>query len=239
VTRSRTQAADLSRMLAELGADVVEIPTIEIEPAPAAALDRELARLRGYDAVLFTSQNAVPIFFDRLLASGKDARALHGVRVGVVGPATRDAIARHGVRADWVATEFTTAALGTAVAGHLPRGARVLHPVADRRNPDLERVLKQSGLKVVNVVVYRIRRPRTPDLSRLADADLVTFASSQTVRNFVALLPKRVRARIHRLPAACIGPVTSQTARELGFRVVTQPREYTIPALVNAICRAR
>ncbi len=132
-----------------------------------------------------------------------------------------------------------TAGLGEAVKGHLPKGARVLHPVADRRSPDLERILKEAGLRVVNLVVYHIRKPRATDLSRLPEADLITFASSQTVRNFVALLPTKLRRKVHRVPVASIGPVTTQTARELGFKVVCQPRRYTIPELVKSICRTR
>ncbi len=240
VTRSREQAEDLVSRLADLGADVIEVPTIEIEPVRNwRAVDAELAHLRGYDAVLFTSQNAVAVFFGRMSERGLDSRALAGIRVGAVGPATRDALALRGVKADWVATEFTTAGLGAAVKGHLPKGARVLHPVADRRSPDLERILKEAGLRIVNLVVYRIRKPRATDVSRLPEADLITFASSQTVRNFVALLPAKLRTKVHRIPVASIGPVTTQTARELGFKVVCQPRRYTIPELVKAICRTR
>jgi uroporphyrinogen III methyltransferase/synthase len=239
VTRSRDQAGDLTARLLDLGADVIEVPTIEIEPVRHwREVDDAIAHLRSYDAVLFTSQNAVNVFFARLAERGGDCRGFADIRVGAVGPATRDALAQRGLRADWVATEFTTAGLADAVKGHLPKGARVLHPVADRRSPDLERVLKEAGLKVVNLVVYRICRPRETDVSRVAEADLITFASSQTVRNFVALLPAKLRRAAARIPVASIGPVTTQTARELGFRVACQPRRYTIPELVKSICRA-
>ncbi|MBI2931677.1 MAG: uroporphyrinogen-III C-methyltransferase [Planctomycetes bacterium] len=231
VTRARDQAGDFASRLIDLGAEVIDYPTIEIKPVPRwRPVDAVLRDIARYDAVLFTSQNTVPIVFERLEHLGMDARALAGVRVGVVGPATAATLKRHGIRPDWMAGEFTVAALGKKIAADLPPGARVLHPGADRRSPLLEKELVKAGVQVRNLDVYRICRPgrRTP----VKAADLVTFASAQTARNFAALSKLRP-------PAACIGPVTSQAARELGFRVVAQAKPYTIPALIEAILRWR
>jgi len=231
VTRSREQASDLASRLSELGADVVEFPTIEIRPvARWKHVDAVLRDVTHYDAVVFTSQNTVPLVFARLSALGMDARSLAGVRIAAVGPATASALERAGIRADWVADEFTVSALAKKIARVLPPGARVLHPGADKRSPLLERGLAAAGLHVRNLDVYVIARPRRrPKLKR---ADLVTFASAQTARNFAALCKLRP-------PAACIGPVTSAAARERGFRVVAQAKPYTIPALVEAILKWR
>ncbi|HEY3226033.1 MAG TPA: uroporphyrinogen-III synthase [Planctomycetota bacterium] len=217
VTRPRAQAGALARPLRKLGARVLVHPAIEIGPPRSwSRVDREIERLDRYDALVFTSVNAVEAFFERL--GKKRARP----PAGAVGPATAAALRARGVRPAWVAARFTTAALGRVLRG------RVLHPASEPHSPDLMREARRRGAEVVEPVVYRILRPRG---SRPPpEVDLVTFASSQTVRNFLEMARSS-----RRVPCACIGPITARTARAAGFRVVAQPARYTIPDLISAI----
>jgi len=217
VTRPRARAGRLAGPLRRLGARVLVHPAIEIRaPRSWGPMDREIARLDRFDALVFTSVNAVEAFFGRV---GKK-RILPPT--GAVGPATATALRYRGVRPKWVAAKFTTAALGRMVRG------RVLHPASAPHSPDLAREARRRGAEVVEPVVYRILRPRGS--RRPPEADLVTFASSQTVRNFIEMA-----GPVRNVKCACIGPVTARTARAAGFRVVAQPARYTIPDLISAI----
>lgn len=231
VTRAADQAAPLKQRLHELGTEVLLCPTLRIRPVRSwKTVDAVLRDLAHYDAVVFTSQNTVPLVFARLRELGIDARAFAGLRVAAVGDATAETLQRHGIKADWIAGEFTTAALAARIARELPPGARVLHPGADKRSPHLEAGLRKHGIHVRNADVYVIARPsKRPKLTR---ADLVTFASAQTVRNLAAMTKLRP-------PAVCIGPVTAKAARRCGFRVVAVAKPHTLAGLVEAIVQWR
>lgn len=213
VTRPRDRASKLAAPLRRLGAVVRIHSAIEIRPPKSwAAVDREIARLERYDAVVFTSGTAVAKFFGRV------RRRTRLPPMAAVGPATADALRQRGVRPAWIAGRFTAAALGRKLRG------RVLHPASQPHSPDLAREARKHGAVVVEPVVYRIvRAGGTPPA-----VDLVTFASAETVRSYAAASPAGVRC-------ACIGPVTARAARAAGFRVVVQPARYTIPDLVSAI----
>jgi uroporphyrinogen III methyltransferase/synthase len=217
VTRPRGQAEQLAAPLRRLGARVLVRPMIAIRPPGSwARVDREILRLSRYDALVFTSVNAVAAFWGRL------PRGAAVPDTGAIGPATAAALRARGVRPAWVANRFTAAALGRMLRG------RVLHPTSDPHSPDLAREARRRGAVVVEPIVYRIGSPGKG--GRIPPVDLVTFASAQTVRNFVAAVesPRGLRC-------ACIGPVTARAARAAGFRVVARPRRYTIPDLVGAI----
>ncbi len=225
ITRAREQSTELAHRLESLGADVVTFSTIRIRPVRVKPI-----RLRGYTHVAFTSRTAVELFFRNLEG---DARALAGTTVCAVGDQTARALLERGVRADVLAAEFTSRALARELARRGVRGAHVFHPGADLMNPDFEKLLRRSGAKVTNLVLYRIRKAAPDDVEAVRDADWVTFASSQTVRNFVeAVDGLPLRARI-----ACIGPITARTARGLGLKVAVVPRRFTLDALVEAIVR--
>ena len=215
VTRPRSQAAQLAGPLRRLGARAFVRPMIEIRPPRSwTRADREIRRLSRYDALVFTSVNAVSAFWSR--------RPGRIPKTGAIGPATAAALRARGVRPAWVATRFTAAALGRMLRG------RVLHPTSDPHSPDLAREARRRGCVVVEPIVYRIGSPGRG--GRIPPVDLVTFASAQTVRNYVAAVGNTCG-----LKCACIGPVTARAARAAGFRVVARPRRYTIPDLVEAI----
>jgi uroporphyrinogen III methyltransferase/synthase len=242
VTRSRAQAGALSKRLEELGAEAIEVPAIEVQPPEDwALLDGAMARLGSFAWAVFTSVNAVEMFMQRLAAAGKDARALAGVRLCAIGPATAEALAARGLRADHVPEAFTTARLAESL--DVAPGQRVLLPRADIAPQDLVRGLESRGAIVEQVTAYRTVTPeRSRQLAREALAsgriDLVTFTSSSTVQNLVVLLGEDAKRLLANVPIASIGPMTTRTAESLGLRVAVTARRHTIPGLVEAVVEA-
>ena len=239
VTRTRQQASALSLLLAEHGAEPVELPVIAVEPLDSVAtLGRALDDLAAYGWLVFTSANGVGLFFERLAARGLDARALGAVRVAVIGPGTARALQEHGISADFMPESYVAEALAEGLAPMLSAGERVLLPRAEGGRTVLVEALERAGAVVDEVLLYRARpgedvaeRARTVFAEGV---DAVTFASSSTVRGLVDALggdPTLVNA----CAVACIGPVTADTARELGVRVDAVGEEYTIPGMVAAL----
>jgi uroporphyrinogen-III synthase len=190
----------------------------------------------------------VDAVFNRLDALGRDARIFGGVKIGAIGPATADALRRHGLRADYTPTEAITSAILADFrqwAEHNAqgwRGVRVLLPRADIAPPDLAEGLKALGADVRSVVAYRTVAAEGlgAEARRLLAAgavDTACFTSSSTVRNLVDALDGDA-SLLAPLTVACIGPVTAATARALGLRVDVVAREHTVPGLVAALCEA-
>jgi uroporphyrinogen III methyltransferase/synthase len=225
VTRAREQSHDLALQLESYGAEVVPFSTIRIRPVRVKPI-----RVRGYTHVAFTSRTAVELFFKNLEG---DARALAGTTVCAVGDQTARALVERGVNPDVVAAEFTSRSLARELARRGVRGAHVFHPGADKMNPDFERLLLRCGAKVTNLVLYRIDKEAPDNVDAVKDADWITFASAQTVRNFMAAVNGHpIRARV-----ACIGPITAKEARRHGLKVGAVPRRFTFDALVQELIK--
>jgi uroporphyrinogen III methyltransferase/synthase len=240
VTRTRQQASALSTRLRALGAEAIELPTIEIAPPEAwAPLDSAIAELSSYDWIVFTSVNGVAAFWERLSQAGLDARALHGARLAAIGPATAAALEGHGLQADYVPGEYVAEAVAAGLGN--VRGLRVLLPRADIARPALADLLCQAGARVVEVTAYRTLRPSVDadefhDL--LGSVTVVTFTSSSTVRNLASMAHDAgtdLSRVLSDVIVACIGPITADTAREMGLTVNIVPEEYTIEGLVKAV----
>ncbi len=240
VTRTREQASVLSARLRDLGAETVELPTIRIAPADDwAPLDGAIGELATFNWIIFTSINGVRFFWQRLAHAGLDARALCGVQLAAIGPATAGALEARGLRPDYVPREY----VAEAIAAGLSRicGQRVLLPRADIARPALADLLQEAGADIVEVTAYRTLRPEMEarELRDLLDGiTAATFTSSSTVRNLAAMakdaglnVPRTLKSAV----VACIGPVTAQTARELGLTVDVVAMEYTIDGLVKAL----
>ena len=230
VTRAQEQAWTLAEMLLERGAEPVVHPTICIVPQNTDELDDAIGRLWWYTWVLFTSANGVRIFWERLEAAGGDARALGGVSVGAIGPGTAAALAERGVRADFVPSAFVAEAVADEIGD--VSGERFLLPRADGARPVLVDRLRQMGAHVDEVKVYRAEPVLDPPP---LDVDWVTFTSSSTVRGFVKALEAGGLSLPDGVRVACIGPITAQTAHELGLPVDAVAETYTMEGLVDAI----
>ena len=234
VTRAREQASTLRTRLEELGAEVIELPAIAVEP-----LDFELPALREYAWCIFTSVNGVDAFFDRGLArAGLDARALAPARIAAIGPGTAEALARRGIRADLVPERFVAESLVAAFPDPAEAGERVLVARAESARDVIPAGLTAGGYVVDVLGVYRTV-PVTPDARDLArvragEVDAVTFTSSSTVDNFC----DAVGAVASEVRVISIGPVTSDTARERGMTVHAEADPHTIDGLVDAVLAA-
>jgi uroporphyrinogen III methyltransferase/synthase len=238
VTRSREQASELSSILRELGAQVVEAPAIRIEPPKSwTQLDRAIGKMETFEWLVFTSANGVRAFVARLRAARKDARALAGVKVCAIGPGTADALGAIGIVPDLVPQSYTT----NEVARAFPRGTgRVLLARADIAEPALEEALARKGWHVTRAVAYRIAGAQRmdPDVRRAivrGEIDAITFASSGTVRAFSKLLKGAPHPNTK---IVCIGSVAAKEARAAGLRVTKTAKPHTIPALAAAVVDA-
>ncbi len=244
VTRAREQASGLAGGLTELGAEVIQCPTIEIRPLPEyAALDAAVARLADYAWLIFTSVNGVRHFWLRLEAAGKDSRALGPCKVAAIGPATADALLARGIRPDFVPERYVAEGV---VEGLLAReggqlaGRRMLLPRAAKARDVLPVELGKAGALVDVLPAYETipaAGRRDAVLERLEEGSLscVTFGSSSTVENFLSLIPAEKLKEHPETRLAAIGPITARTLREHGLEAHIQPEEYTIPALVKTI----
>ncbi len=242
VTRSREQASRLVALLAAAGARCLEVPTIEIVPPDDfAPLDAAFRDLSTYDWVIFTSANGVAAFMRRLFGQGQDARALGRARIAAIGPATAQALREYGIRADCLPSTFQAEGLIEALAPHLSPGTRVLLARAQVAREVLPEGLSRLGAEVKVVPVYQARPPQAlpPEAEALLQGgkvDILTFTSSATVHNFVALLGKELfKALAEAATVAAIGPITAATLQEYGITPQIQPEAYTIPALAAAI----
>ena len=238
VTRARAQASDLAAALEELGAEVIQFPTIRITAMPDPKPLREAAaRAAEFDWVVFTSVNGVERFFAALGELRRDARALGAVGVCALGPATAAELERHGVRADLVPDEYVAEGVIAALSAATElAGKRILLPRAEVARAVLPDALRALGAEVVEVAAYRTVQDGSDAEAvreRIAagEVDVVTFTASSTVRSYVDLLGRELGgARV-----ASIGPITSATARELGLPVDVEADEFTIPGLVAAV----
>lgn len=242
VTRARSQAAGLTRILEEAGAEVLEIPTIRIEPPDSwEPLDRAIGELDAFSWVLFTSVNGVEIFRERLQASGKDPRALSGARIAAIGPATAEALVRWGLTPEVIPQEYRAEALVERLRAEIRPGDRILIPRAAGARDLLVTGLAALGAQVTEVPAYRTRAVQDgvhqlKQALRSRSVHAVTFTSSSTVRNFAALLSPDEREELLRgVVIASIGPVTARTGTAYGLTTRVMPKEYTIPALARAL----
>ena len=240
VGRARHQASALSSGLKVLGADVIEIPFIEIrKPQSYKPLDTALKKINEYDWLILTSVNGVEALADRMKKLRFNPAAFHQVKVAAIGPATRKQIEALGLKVAVVPRRYIAESVVESLRGKV-EGKRVLLARAKVARDVIPRELRKMGAKVDVVEAYETVVPTSSRMNLRAvirdtkrSPNLVCFTSSSTVRNFVQLL--RGQEVPQHTKFACIGPVTSRTLRELGFLVHIEATEYTIPGLIRAI----
>ena len=236
VTRARGQADALSSKLRELGAEVLELPTIEIGPAADyGPLDRAIAELAAYDWLIFTSANGVRCFVERLDRSAADLRSLRA-RICAIGPATRAAVEGLHLKVDVMGKEYVAEGLLAAFAAHDLAGKRVLLPRAAVARDLVPDELRRRGAQVDVVEAYRTVIPA--DAAERASEVLgrkphcITFTSSSTVQNFAMAAGAAALAEVD---VVSIGPITTKTAASLGIPVRAQAEVFTVDGLVAAV----
>jgi uroporphyrinogen III methyltransferase/synthase len=250
VTRTREQASDLTEQLAELGAHVIEAPTIEVVPSEnsseADAVLRGMdKRAESFDWIIFTSQQGVSHAKRRLFELGLDVRVFGQAKIAAIGDATAKAIREQlGLRVDVCPEKFVAEALAEALieVGKVT-GKRFLLLRADIARPILRERLEQAGAtEVRDVAIYETRLAGSlpAELLQALDArqvNWVTFTSSSTAKNFLALLGDDYRRRLEGVHLASIGPITTNALRESGLEPTVQAETYNIAGLLEAIIK--
>jgi uroporphyrinogen III methyltransferase / synthase len=242
VTRATGQASEFSQMLRSRGARVLELPTLEIVPPTSwQDLDREIGRLSDFNWLILTSTNGVDAFFERLHYAGKDSRALTGISIAVVGQKTAQSLQQYGIIPDFIPPDFVADSLVSNFPIS-PAHQRILLPRVETGGREtLVQEFTNLGAIVVEVPAYQSQCPQSIDPSVLLalqsqQVDIITFASSKTVKHFCQLigdsLPSDWQSRVC---IASIGPQTSATCRSLLGKVDIEAIEYTLPGLVAAL----
>jgi uroporphyrinogen III methyltransferase/synthase len=243
VTRTREQASQLSRLLAELSAEVLEIPTIKIVPTDRKAdLADALLELNSYDWIVFTSPNGVTMFFESFFKAFEDLRDIGGVRIAAVGPATAAKLRELHLKVDLMPEEYVAVKIAGAFAKfETIENLKILLLRAEVATPELPAALEALGGIVDDVACYKTV-PETDDLNGAAarlledGADWITFTSSSTVENFharfdlPALLKKFPKTRL-----ASIGPETTRALAALGLKPDAEAKPHTIEGLVKVL----
>jgi uroporphyrinogen III methyltransferase / synthase len=235
VTRARAQVSGLAATFSALGAEVVQLPAIRIEPRIETAAVRDAVEaLHTYALVCLTSPNGARLLFEAMAAAGRDARALSQAQVAAIGPGTVAALHERGVIADVVPERSVAEALVEALAEVPVDGKPVLVARAAEARDVLPDALRGRGAEVDVVALYETVReePEPGAVEAAMAADFVTFTSSSTVRNFFEVTGGRLpdRARV-----VSIGPVTSATLREAGATVDIEAERHDPAGLVEAL----
>ncbi|HXN47777.1 MAG TPA: uroporphyrinogen-III synthase [Bryobacteraceae bacterium] len=241
ITRARGQGGDLAAALEELGAEVIEFPTIEIQPAADyGPLDEALSRIESYDWLIFTSANGVRFFLGRLTLAGLNIDAVRA-KICAIGPATRTEAENAAFKVALMPDEYVAESLVAAFEGHGLDGKRVLLPRAAVARDVVPAELRLRGATVDVVEAYRTGIPADAHVQaqRIFGSgrrpDWITFTSSSTVTNFMQVAGAEALAGAR---VATIGPVTTATARQHGIAVTAEARTFTAAGLVEAIVAA-
>lgn len=247
VTRTREQASQLSRQLSDLGAEVLEIPTIKILPPSEDRrqdLIDALLELNSYDWLIFTSPNGVTAFFDLFFKRFQDLRDLGGARIGAIGPATAAKLKELHLQIDLMPDEALGSKIAKAFEKHETiENLKMCLLRAEVANPDLPKALEELGAIIDDVAVYKTV-PESEDLNGAAaklttdGADWITFTSASTVEHFHARfdLPKLLK-QFPRIRLISIGPETSKAIRALGLEPTREAREHTIDGIVESLIK--
>ena len=240
VTRARHQAIALNLLLTERGAEPIELPAIDIQPiADSTELDEAISNLNNYHWIIFTSVNGVFSFWQRMNKLKLDTRALCGRQIGVIGPATAEALGAKGITPDYIPEIYTTEGILAGLEHRDITGQRFLLPRADIADKELVQGIRKLGAEVHEVTAYytlpaRESIAKAKQMLVSGEIDVITFTSSSTVTNLVDAFQGEPLP-INRVTIACIGPKTAEAVSSAGLKVDILAGEQTISGLVEAI----
>jgi len=242
VTRARAQASGLLERIRDRGGEAIEFPSIEIiKETDLTALYSAFANIRDYSWIIFTSVNAVDIFFEELRKRQLDIRQLQGIKIGAIGPATFDQLTNRGLLVDLVPEEYRAEGIIAELKSRIKAEERILLPRAKGSREILPESLREMGAIVDEIYLYQSEpasyiNPARLEEIRKGQVDYITFTSSSTVTNFIKIIGKdNIKNFNDQVKVACIGPITAGTALEHGFTVDIMPDKFTVDALLDAI----
>jgi uroporphyrinogen III methyltransferase/synthase len=247
--------------LEELGAEIIEFPTIEIVPPEGYdELDKSIGQIETYDWLIFTSRNGVKFFFKRFLEKDRDIRDLKGIKICAIGTKTAKEIKKYGLKTDLIPDEFRAEGLieafappthpspsrgegkGGGESSELLKGMRFLLPRAEKAREIFPETVRELGGEIDVPVTYRTMKPesRGKRLRRFLKEgriSIATFTSAATFNNFREIMGKDADEFLKGVLIAVIGPVTAKAVENDGFRVDIMPGEATIEAMVEEIIK--
>ncbi|MGC8685100.1 MAG: uroporphyrinogen-III C-methyltransferase [bacterium] len=238
ITRMEKDALFLRQSLEQLGAMVIEQPTIQlVPPDDYTPVDRAIHRLDTYDTIIFTSANAVHRFIDRLWFNGYDTRKFRDAKIVAIGPKTAQAMESFKIRVDNVPDEFKAEGVIALFKDNV-NGKKILIPRAQEAREILVEALRRAGAEVDVVPVYKtikaeVKQDNLPLLKQ--GVELAIFTSSSTVTNFFDMFGEDAFKILSHADIACIGPITASTVKSMGLDVAIQPSSYTVEDLVEEI----
>lgn len=245
ITRAAGQSSKFSDRLQKEGAKVIEMPALVITPPSTwEPLDNAISHISTFDWLILTSSNGVDYFLERLIAKGKDSRALAGLKIAVVGKKTAESLKKRALEPDFIPKNFVADSLVANFPGNIA-GSKILFPRVETGGRDvLVKELTEKGAEVTEVPAYESGCPAEIAEDALAalqqkTLDVITFASSKTVKNFCQLVESNKQQLpqdfLERICIASIGPQTSESCQSLLGRVDVEAKEYTLDGLTEAI----
>lgn len=242
VTRARAQQSALVERLEGLGAWVMESPMIVIKPIRNwEKVDKILFSLEEYQWLIFTSVNGVSIFMERLLSIGQDVRSLKDLNIVAIGPKTKEALENLALKVHYMPEKYVAEALSEELADLIKQGEKVLLPKGDLAREVIPKAIRELGGFVEEIIIYQTVKNQDKDevllkALKAKEIDMITFTSSSTVQNFMELIPTAEKDELLKgISVASIGPITTNTAQELGLTVQITAETYTVEGLVKAI----
>lgn len=240
VTRSRTQSSSLVEKIMDLGGNPIEIPTIKIDKIENnTELENEISNIKEYTYLVLTSKNGVDIFFDKLDEMNLDSRALSNLKICAIGSATAKEIKNRGIKADIVPDRFVAEYLFEELKPVLKSNDKVLMPRAKNARDFLVdkigEICEVKEIHTYETVVDPTRKEEVLDILNQGETDYITFASSSTVKNFVEIIGEENLDKLENIKVISIGPVTTETAKELNLTVYKEAEVATIDGMVNTI----
>lgn len=240
VTRARTQSSKLLEIINDLGGNAIEVPAIKIKETENNGLDKAIENIKDYTTLVFTSENAVDIFFNKLFSLNKDIRSLSNLKIACIGNATAKAVKEKGIIADFVPEKFVAESLLELLKENLTKEDKVLIPRAKEARELLVDGLKEicfvNEVKIYETLKEDSNKEDIFDILKKDNELFITFTSSSTVKNFVEIIGKENLALLKdKAKLVSIGPVTSKTIESFGLTVYKEAKEYTIDGVVEAI----
>lgn len=238
ITRPKSQAESLAEQLRALGAEPLILPTIAILPPDDwRPVDDAICSLERFDWVVFTSVNGVRTFTERMAERGVPIEVLAQRKLAAIGPATARVLQEVCRAPDVIPEEFLSDALPD-VLGDV-QGLRILLPRADIARKEMAHELRRRGAEVVEIAVYRVQQEieeAQEQIMQLPMPDLITLTSPSTVRSLAKMLEEAGRTTwLENVPLICIGPITADAVRELGYQPARVATEHTMHGLIQAI----
>jgi len=243
VTRARKNASILSKKIASLGGNPIEIPTIEIKPRPSSYIQKRISDLNTYEWLIFTSVNGVEIFFNEFIKKNSDIRSLGKLKIATIGSETARAVNKLNIKVDLIPEKYTAEGLISAFKKNKIKKNRIFIPRAAKARDKLVRSLKSMGNLVKEVKIYDTVLPKKEDKVEIQNniynekIDFITFTSSSTVENFFKYVSPIQIKKKKEISYVCIGPITARTLRAYKIKPSLVCSKYTIDNLIKEIVK--